>query len=60
MLLILMLNGGGRSLEAVRQITSDQGLRELLRQGLCGEEFTGYTLDMYATGIKAEKKSAWM
>lgn len=93
--LILMLNGGGRSLEDVRQITSDHGLRELLtmrrvpssdaigdwlrrsgvngglgglaavnrellRQGLFADEVTDYTLDMDATGIEAEKKSAWM
>ena len=28
--LILMLNGGGRSLEDIRQIRADEGLRELL------------------------------
>lgn len=31
--LVLMLNGGGRSLEDVREIRSDHGLRELLEMG---------------------------
>jgi hypothetical protein len=93
--LILMLNGGGRSLEDLRQIREDQGLRELLEirrvpssdasgdwmrrsggngalEGLAGvnrrilkRELThdgidGYTLDIDATGIEAEKESARM
>jgi hypothetical protein len=93
--LILMLNGGGRSLEDTRQIRTDEGLREVLplekipssdafgewlrnmgvNGGLCGLEkvnrrllkrgmkhdgLTGYTLDIDATGIEAEKQSAQM
>ena len=93
--LILMLNGGGRSLEDTRQIRDDEGLREILpleripssdafgdwlrnmgvNGGLSGLEkvnrrllkramrydgLTGYTLDMDATGICAEKQSAKM
>jgi hypothetical protein len=93
--LILMLNGGGRSLEDTRQIRTDEGLREILvlkripssdafgdwlrnmgvNGGLSGLErvnrtllkramkydgITGYTLDIDATGIEAEKQSAKM
>jgi hypothetical protein len=93
--LILMLNGGGRSLEDIRQIRADEGLREILplnripssdavgdwlrnmgeNHGLSGLEtvnrkllkramkhdgITGYTLDIDATGIEAEKKTAKM
>jgi hypothetical protein len=93
--LILMLNGGGRSLEDIRQIRADEGLREILplkripssdafgdwlrnmgaNGGLSGVEklnrkllkramkhdgITGYTLDIDATGIEAEKKTAKM
>jgi len=93
--LILMLNGGGRSLEDTRQIRTDEGLREILplekipssdafgdwlrsmgvNGGLAGLEhvnrkllkramkhdgLAGYTLDIDATGIKAEKQSAKM
>jgi len=93
--LILMLNGGGRSLEDIRQIRADEGLREIVQLeripssdafgdwlrnmgvngGLCGLEkvqrrvlkramkydgITGYTLDIDATGIEAEKQSAKM
>jgi len=93
--LILMLNGGGRSLEDIRQIRMDEGLREILplkripssdavgdwlrnmgaNGGLAGLEtvnrtllkramkhdgITGYTLDIDATGIEAEKKTAMM
>jgi hypothetical protein len=93
--LILMLNGGGRSLEDTRQIRDDEGLREVLplekipssdafgdwlrtmgnTGGLCGlaqvnqkllkramkyDGITGYTLDIDATGIEAEKQSAQM
>jgi hypothetical protein len=91
--LILMLNGGGRSLEDTRQIRMDEGLREILplkripssdvfgdwlrnrgeSSGLSGLEkvnrrllkramkydgIKGYTLDIDATGIEAEKQSA--
>jgi hypothetical protein len=91
--LILMLNGGGRSLEDIRQIRADEGLREILpleripssdalgdwlrnmgeNSGLYGLEkvnrrvlkramkydgITGYTLDIDATGIEAEKQTA--
>jgi len=91
--LILMLNGGGRSLEDIRQIRADEGVREILplkripssdavgdwlrnmgeNGGLSGLEtvnrkllkramkhdgLTGYTLDIDATGIEAEKKTA--
>ena len=93
--LIVMLNGGGRSLEDTRQIRADEGLREILplekilssdafgdwlrnmgvNGGLYGLErvnrrllkramncdgITGYTLDIDATGIEAEKQSAKM
>lgn len=93
--LILMLNGGGRSLEDLRQIRDDQGLREVLalqrmpssdatgdwlrrsgvnggleglgkvnrkalRRGLKYDGIKGYTLDIDATGIEAEKESAKM
>lgn len=93
--LILMLNGGGRNLEDLRQIRDDRGLREVLglrcipssdalgnwmrrcgnNDGLAGlagvnrwilkralkdDETDGYTLDIDATGIEAEKKSARM
>jgi hypothetical protein len=93
--LILMLNGGGRSLEDTRQIRTDQALKEILpleripstdamgdwlrrigqNGGLIGLEklnrtiikramkydgLTGYTLDIDATGIEAEKQSAKM
>jgi hypothetical protein len=93
--LILMLNGGGRSLEDTRQIRADEGLREVLpldkvpssdafgdwlrnmgvNGGLYGLErvnrrllkramkydgIRGYTLDIDATGIEAEKQSAKM
>lgn len=93
--LILMLNGGGRSLEDLRQIRDDQGLREVLEMrrmpssdasgdflrrsgdngGLEGmavvnrvilkravkyDGIDGYTLDIDATGIEAEKESAHM
>lgn len=93
--LVLMLNGGGRSLEDLRQIRDDDGLREVLelkrmpsadatgdwlrRRGASGglEGFSvvnrrvlkralkadgikGYTLDIDATGIEAEKQSAQM
>jgi hypothetical protein len=90
-----MLNGGGRSLEDIRQIRTDDGLREILplkripssdafgdwlrtmgtNGGLAGLEqvnrkllkramkydgITGYTLDIDATGIEAEKQLAKM
>jgi hypothetical protein len=93
--LIMMLNGGGRSLEDIRQIRADEGLREILplkripssdafgdwlrnrglNGGLSGLErvnrrllkramrydgLTGYTLDIDATGIEAEKQTAKM
>lgn len=93
--LILMLNGGGRSLEDLRQIRADQGLREVLelkrlpssdatgdwmrtsaarggleglgkvnrrvlKRGLKADGIKGYTLDIDATGIEAEKRSARM
>jgi hypothetical protein len=93
--LILMLNGGGRSLEDIRQIRADEALKEMLplkripstdamgdwlrrigeHGGLIGLEklnrtiikramkydsLTGYTLDIDATGIEAEKQSAKM
>ena len=93
--LILMLNGGGRSLEDSREIRDDVGLREVLplqrmpssdatgdwlrRSGCNGglgglekvnrqvlkralkkERGKGYTLDIDATGIEAEKESAKM
>lgn len=93
--LILMLNGGGRSLEDLRQIREDSGLREVLemyrlpssdatgdwlrttganggleglgkvnqaviKRGLKHDKIKGYTLDIDATGIEAEKRSAKM
>jgi hypothetical protein len=93
--LILMLNGGGRSLEDLRQIRDDRGLREVLalermpssdatgdwlrrsavrgalgalgkvnrkalKRGLKYDRIKGYTLDIDATGIEAEKQSAKM
>ena len=93
--LMLMLNGGGRSLEDLRQIRDDAGLREVLelkrmpsadasgdwlrRGGVSGgleglgavnrrvlkralkaDEIKGYTLDIDATGIEAQKQSAQM
>ncbi len=93
--LVLMLNGGGRSLEDLRQIRNDQGLREVLglermpssdatgdwlrrngvnggleclgevnrrtlKRGLKDDGIKGYTLDIDATGIEAEKESARM
>lgn len=93
--LMLMLNGGGRSLEDLRQIRQDQGLREILplermpssdasgdwmrrsavngglkalaavnrkalKRGLKYDRIEGYVLDIDATGIQAEKRSAKM
>lgn len=93
--LVLMLNGGGRSLEDMRVIREDEGLREvlkiqkipstdaigdwlrrkgvngglgdlekvqqaLLKQGMKKDGMKGYTLDIDATGIEAEKESARM
>lgn len=93
--LMLMLNGGGRSLEDLRQIREDNGLREILglnripssdatgdwlrrsggngalqglgevnrrilKRGLKYDGLSGYTLDIDATGIQAEKDSAKM
>jgi len=93
--LILLLNGGGRSLEDLRQIRDDDGLREVLelkrmpsadatgdwlrrsgasggleglrrvnrrtlKRGLKADGIKGYTLDIDATGIEAEKQSAKM
>jgi hypothetical protein len=93
--LVLMLNGGGRSLEDLREIREDEGLREVLelrrmpssdatgdwcrraganggleglsksnqgflKRGLKKEKRKGYTLDIDATGIEAEKQSAKM
>jgi hypothetical protein len=93
--LVLMLNGGGRSLEDTRQIRDDEGLRELLplkripssdacgdwlrnmgingglsglekatrkllKRGMKYDGIKGYTLDIDATGIVAEKQSAKM
>jgi hypothetical protein len=93
--LILILNGGGRSLEDTRQIRADDGLKEilplkkipssdafgdwlrnmgingglyglekvnrsLLKRGMKHDGVKGYTLDIDATGIVAEKQSAKM
>lgn len=93
--LLLMLNGGGRSLEDTREIREDGGLREvlglqrmpsadatgdwlrrsgengaleglgtvkrkLLKRALKPEGRKGYTLDIDATGIEAEKETARM
>jgi len=91
--LVMMLNGGGRSLEDIRQIRADEGLREivplkripssdafgdwlrnmgangglpgleqlnrrLLKRAMKHDGIKGYTLDIDATGIEAEKKTA--
>jgi len=91
--LVLMLHGGGRSLEDLRQVREDAGLREVvglsdlpsadatgdwlrrmgnggglaglaevhrqvLRRALNREAATGYTLDIDATQIVAEKREA--
>jgi hypothetical protein len=93
--LVLMLNGGGRSLEDMRVIRGDAGLREILplgripssdaagdwlrrmgegrgleglaavqrkilKRALKYDEANGYTLDIDATGIEAQKESAVM
>jgi hypothetical protein len=93
--LMLMLNGGGRSLEDMREIRRDEGFREVLslkripssdatgdwlrrtgvkgglqglakvnrrclKRGLKHDGVKGYTLDIDATGIEAEKESAKM
>lgn len=93
--LVLMISGGGRSLEDLRQIREDQGLREILKmyripssdavgdwlrrsginggleglasvnrrilkRGLKYDGIEGYTLDIDATGIMAEKETAMM
>ena len=93
--LMLMLNGGGRSLEDLREIREDSGLRELLMmnrmpssdatgdflrrsgknggleglarvnqqvlfRGMKRDGIEGYTLDIDATGIEAEKEAARM
>jgi hypothetical protein len=94
--LVLMLNGGGRTLEDSREIREDAGLREvldlgempssdatgdwcrrsgrnggldglekvnrevLLKRALKRDKRKGYTLDIDATGIVAEKESAKM
>ena len=93
--LMLMLNGGGRSLEDIREIRNDEGLREILplqripspdatgdwlrrngvnggleglemvnrrclKRGLKRDGVKGYTLDIDATGIEAEKALAQM
>lgn len=93
--LILMLNGGGRSLEDLRQLRDDNGLRAVLplhkmpssdatgdwlrrngarggleglgqvnrralKRGLKHDGIKGYTLDIDATGIEAEKETARM
>lgn len=93
--LMLMLNGGGQSLEDMREIRNDEGLREILplqripssdatgdwlrrtganggveglemvnrrflKSGLKRDGVKGYTLDIDATGIEAEKLSAKM
>jgi len=93
--LLLMLNGGGRSLEDLREIREDAGLRALLplkkmpssdatgdwlrrsgfngaleglawvngvliKRGLKYDGAKGYTLDIDATGIEAEKDDAKM
>jgi len=91
--LVLMLHGGGRTLEDLRTLRRDAGLRELLRlnqmpsadatgdwlrrmgrgpglaalaavnrrllvRALAGDEPVGYTLDIDATQIVAEKQEA--
>jgi hypothetical protein len=93
--LTMMLNGGGRSLEDLREIRNDEGLREILplqsipssdamgdwlrrtgnngglaglgkvnrrflKRGLKRDGLKGYTLDIDATGIEAEKALAKM
>jgi hypothetical protein len=93
--LVLMLNGGGRTLEDSREIREDMGLREILemermpstdatgdwlrrsgnnggleglgkvnrkvlKRALKHEGHKGYTLDIDATAIEAEKESAKM
>lgn len=93
--LVLMLNGGGRSLEDLRQIRDEAGLREVLelkrmasadatgdwlrrggvsrgleglgavnrrvlKRALKADGIKGYTLDIDATGIEAEKQTAQM
>ena len=93
--LVLILNGGGRTLEDSREIREDIGLREILplkrmpsadatgdwlrrsgnnggleglakvnrrvlKRALKKERVKGYTLDIDATGIEAEKESAKM
>ena len=93
--LVLMLNGGGRSLEDSRVIRQDEGLREvlplaripssdaigdwlrrmggrkgleglqrvnrrLLKRGMKYDGIKGYSLDIDATGIMAEKEEAKM
>lgn len=93
--LLLMLNGGGRSLEDLRQLRDDAGLRQLLgldrmpssdatgdflrrsgtgaaleglsrvnrrviKHALKHDGIRGYTLDIDATGIVAEKEAARM
>jgi hypothetical protein len=93
--LIVMLNGGGRSLEDIRQIRADEGLREilplkripssdafgdwlrnmgangvlsglekvnrtLLKRAMNHDGIKGYTLDIDATAIEAEKQAAKM
>ena len=93
--LVLMLNGGGRSLEDIREIRGDEGLREVLalkgvpssdaagdwlrrmgegqgleglaavqgrflKRGLKYDGIKGYTLNMDATEILAQKESAAM
>lgn len=92
---VLMLNGGGRTLEDIRVIRDDAGLREILpleripstdatgdwmrrsgsngvleglgkvnqkvlKRALKREKVKGYTLDIDATGIEAEKEMAKM
>jgi hypothetical protein len=91
--LLLMLHGGGRSLEDIRELRDDEGLcklldlhkvpssdaygdwfrrmgdngglygllhvnREVLRKGMKRDGIKGYTLDIDATGIEAEKYEA--
>jgi len=93
--LLMMLNGGGQSLEDLRQVRNDIALRdllgwdrlpssdavgnwlrragmsgglygldrvnrELLRRALMADGIESYTLDMDATAIEADKKSARM
>lgn len=93
--ILLMLHGGGRSIEDLREVALDEGLRDLvglekvpsvdavgdwlrrmgsgaglegaaavnhklLARALRDDERRGYTLDIDATGIEAEKKEARM